>query len=530
MVAPIEMRQELLKGLMDTDGYADARGHASYTTVSEKLAKQVQWIAWSLGYKANITSKIGKYTYKGERLTGRLSYTVWIKGDSHEDLFWLPRKRARAAAKFNGGDPRTRKIVSVEFSREAEAQCITVSHPNGLYLTDDFIVTHNSHLIVRAALHLSLAYPGNRGLIGRNEYVKLETTTLEEFDNVIPKQLISKVYNSPPVYRDIRLPEWPEGLASRVYFRGLENSDSFGSEQYGWVAADEASEVPVESRNMLLTRLRHPLPKKVKDIFRDMCWKCGGRTRQEWCPRGCEDEINGIRVSTIGNDIRRVFLAASNPYPGWFEDTFLLGEKDEVLEQRSDIGIHFVQSFIRDNAENLPPGYEAQQRALHANNPSFVDRMIDGKFGSIEGQVFGNFSPKLHEWRLDHHGELPKYTRVIGGLDFGGEQATSHPSAGLVGVITETNRIIWVDEFRERGADIQERQMEWVAEMEKAWAKPIKKRIEWTADRTQMLGVKFMSKVFRVSPSASEKDAKDANIRTLARLLEPDGTGRPGMY
>ena len=38
----------------------------------------------------------------------------------------------------------TRRIVSVEYSRDAEAQCITVDADDSLYVTDGFLLTHNT--------------------------------------------------------------------------------------------------------------------------------------------------------------------------------------------------------------------------------------------------------------------------------------------------------------------------------------------------------------------------------------------------
>ena len=49
-----EQRVELMKGLMDSDGYIDYRGQAEYTSVSEKLAQGVLELALSLGQKATI--------------------------------------------------------------------------------------------------------------------------------------------------------------------------------------------------------------------------------------------------------------------------------------------------------------------------------------------------------------------------------------------------------------------------------------------------------------------------------------------
>ena len=44
-----------------------------------------------------------------------------------------------------------RPIQDIQYSRRAEAVCIQVAHPNSLYITDDFIVTHNSDLLIGLA-------------------------------------------------------------------------------------------------------------------------------------------------------------------------------------------------------------------------------------------------------------------------------------------------------------------------------------------------------------------------------------------
>lgn len=147
----IEDRFNLMQGLMDTDGYVDDRGHMSYTTVSHQLALDVQRLARSLGAKATITDKIPDYTYLGERYQGQRAYTIYFQGKYLDRFVRLPRKRDRYKP-YNGGDIPGRRVVSIELEGETECTCIKVDHFNGLYLTDDFIVTHNTDLIIGLAI------------------------------------------------------------------------------------------------------------------------------------------------------------------------------------------------------------------------------------------------------------------------------------------------------------------------------------------------------------------------------------------
>jgi replicative DNA helicase len=136
-------RWELLRGLMDTDGTAgNKHGTASYTSVSVQLALDVQHLVRSLGGASRIGPPTKKsFRYKGELRTGQPAYIVSVLMPERESLFYLSRKLARV--KRRSYQPRL-TFTHIESIGKHEAQCISVSHSSKLYITDDYIVTHNT--------------------------------------------------------------------------------------------------------------------------------------------------------------------------------------------------------------------------------------------------------------------------------------------------------------------------------------------------------------------------------------------------
>lgn len=138
-----EQRLELLRGLLDTDGTVGKAKCVSFSSSSEKLSKGVQYLVRSLGGIAKISTRIPHYTYKGERKEGRMDYRVLIRFPNPELLFTLDHKKERAQ-KGQYSDTLKLKITRIEELPQQETQCITVEDHEHLYITDDFVVTHNT--------------------------------------------------------------------------------------------------------------------------------------------------------------------------------------------------------------------------------------------------------------------------------------------------------------------------------------------------------------------------------------------------
>lgn len=140
-----EIRLDILRGLIDSDGYATDDNLIQYTTVSKQLAEDVRWIVESLGGIVSWTEKVCGYNNK---ITGK-QYTLTIKIDNPQDLCLLTRKKNKLhPRKFK---PR-RNIVKIEKLPNNNAKCITVDNSEHLYLAEHFIVTHNTKQAIDIAV------------------------------------------------------------------------------------------------------------------------------------------------------------------------------------------------------------------------------------------------------------------------------------------------------------------------------------------------------------------------------------------
>jgi replicative DNA helicase len=156
LYSSIEDRIALLQGLMDTDGYASKRGRMQYTTTSKELALNFRELVLSLGGFCSVREKLPKYKYKGEIKLGKRSYILTISFSNNEiKPFLLKRKQDRVI--YRDKYKYDKYISSITYSHDEEAQCIYVENKDHLYVTDDYILTHNTTLLTKIA---NTAYDG----------------------------------------------------------------------------------------------------------------------------------------------------------------------------------------------------------------------------------------------------------------------------------------------------------------------------------------------------------------------------------
>ncbi len=145
----IEDRLKLLHGLMDTDGHCNRYGNAEFCTSSEKLKDDVIELVRSLGGITQLTFKIPNYKYKGVNKKGKKSYLLRIRLPKLFNPFSIERK----SSKLNLNRINiSRYITNIRYIGDEECQCIKVSNNDCLYITDDYIVTHNTTALIKTAI------------------------------------------------------------------------------------------------------------------------------------------------------------------------------------------------------------------------------------------------------------------------------------------------------------------------------------------------------------------------------------------
>jgi len=139
----VDNRLCLMQGLLDSDGTPLNTCGIEFSSASDKLASAMVFLIQSFGGTCSRGLKEKPiYTYKGESRIGQPSHRINGSFWSRTKPFLLSRK-ANLYTTPTKYQP-TRAIVSVESIGFEECICIRVNSDSHCYVTDEFIVTHNT--------------------------------------------------------------------------------------------------------------------------------------------------------------------------------------------------------------------------------------------------------------------------------------------------------------------------------------------------------------------------------------------------
>jgi hypothetical protein len=257
--------------------------------------------------------------------------------------------------------------------------------------------------LCQKAILLSYFFPGNRGLLARKDFTDLQDTTLAEFWQVCPPELLDSTYGNSGHHkgeRTIRLKTINPRITSDILYRGLGGPEDFEKAKsltLGWFGLDEPSELAYEVYQQLFAQLTWQLP-------------------------------NGKRPPYMA-------LLASNPEPGWVKDRFI----QPVMDGHPIPGCIFIPSLPRQNP-HLPEGWEIRLRESY--DQEWIDKYLDGSWEVTEGSVFPELDTKLHAIDgVDHSG-----MRLCAAID----HATTGVTACLIIAIDTDNNLFALHEHYEK--------------------------------------------------------------------------------
>jgi replicative DNA helicase len=159
MEASREARLDVLRGLMDTDGWVERGGSVRFCSTSERLAHNVADLVRSLGGWCSMHRRATTFSDgAGVKKVGRAAFVCNIHYAEPRAIVTHMSKRRRAREV-----PRRWRrpvFIAIEPTRMTETQCIAVTHPSRLYLTDDYVVTHNTAFALNIAQHVGVTRHG----------------------------------------------------------------------------------------------------------------------------------------------------------------------------------------------------------------------------------------------------------------------------------------------------------------------------------------------------------------------------------
>ena len=308
----VDERLAIVQGLMDTDGTTCSKGHLSFTTVSKQLAEDMQFVLRSLGAVVTMTKGKAGYKKEGEYIPCKDSYDLYIKAKDTSMFFRLERKKANCRP-FNGGvSDVCRRIVGYEYVGKKKCRCITVDDPHSLYITDDFIVTHNTFSLLMEAL---------KDITNKRFNAVVLRAEKGDFKGIIEKS--NRLFSQFGTYnRSQNDMTWNFNNGGKLYLTYFSDpiedfKKRFQGQEYSYIGIDEITHIPFEKFRYILTDNRNSAG--IRNRFYGTC----NPDPDSWVRKFIDWWIgeDGIPIEERDGVVRYCFMEGSTPDTIYWGDT-----------------------------------------------------------------------------------------------------------------------------------------------------------------------------------------------------------------
>lgn len=428
--ASVNQRKELLRGIIDTDGYVNVTGQCEISTKSKILARDIKTLVVGLGMKAvigdNKSTLYGRYI--GRRY--RIKFSL-IESISHLKPYNSKRK----------ADTARRFIVSINKVKSVPVQCLMVDSKSHLFLAgESMVATHNTtlsvwELVARAGIHKDYraAYLAPTYQQARD----IAWAELKRIANPITKEV-----------NESRL-EIVLNNGSSVVLRGWESVETLRGQSFDFLVVDEIASMRNWEYNW-------------NEVLRPTLTDRKGEALFISTPRGYNHFYDLYNKEQTDKDYKSYhFTSYDNPYLPLEE---LEKAKKELSEEQ------FAQEYLADFRKTEGLAHKYWNREIHLI-PPFV---VPSEWVRIRGFDYGSDDPTAsvriaidgeNNWFVersykDRRRTIKEHAEAIKAqdVDFGLVPAWGDPSGGQ-----------WFNEFSQYNLHITPANRE--KGKEKSWVK-----------------------------------------------------------
>lgn len=406
-----ETRLAVLQGLMDSDGTIETCGKMRFVSLSETLAKNVEYLVWSLGGNATCYKEFRPSLKGGKDWRWRVN----LSHNNKFKPFRLTRKLNRICEqkKFL-----TRGIKSITPVGKGNGVCFSVAHESHCFICGNWVVTHNTVTqLMRFRRRVGIGYGSFwRGIIFDKEY--------KNFGDIIAqsKRFFSKFDDGAKFISSPSDLKWVWPTGEELLFRHVKKLSDYDG-LHGW-------EIPWIGWNELTKHPTAELYDKLMSINRSSFTPERDTPRK---PDGTFDTPDGLPLPSIPLEV----FSTTNPSgPGhnWVKRRFINCAKNgEVVriktvvfdpKKQEDVEVTKTQVAIfgsyRENIY-LPAEYIAELDRLTNSDLNLKRAWLFGDWDVTAGGAIDDL------WKREVHivprFPIPKEWYLDRSMDWG----SSHP-------------------------------------------------------------------------------------------------------